>query len=106
MVASHFKNMKSPSFRVIQETDSRAIFYYTPGAKERVGLGPLVVGLIKAVADLQFGIVSLNITQQKTQDDGTIEFLIEWDDDSMCNFAFRVARLANPSSICRHGRLR
>ncbi len=91
MVASHFKNMKSPTFRVVQEQDGRAVFFYTPGSKERVGLGPLVIGLIRAVAELQFGITSLSIQQLKTLEDGTIEFSMEWDDDS----AFRA-----PISSC------
>lgn len=88
MVASHFKNMKSPTFRVVQESETRAFFYYTPGAKERVGLGPLVMGLVRAVAELQFGIMNLTMNQGKTQDDGTIEFLLEWEDDSTCSSVF------------------
>jgi hypothetical protein len=58
------------------------MFYYTPGSKERVGLGPLVIGLVRAVAELQFGIMSLVIQQHKTSEDGTIEFTMEWEDDS------------------------
>lgn len=85
MVGSHFKAMKSPQFRVLMDGESKAIFFYTPGTKERVGLAPLVVGLLKGMASLYFGITTVNVQLVKTLEDGTCEFSLSWDDDSEDN---------------------
>lgn len=74
--------MTSPQFRVVVEEEGKIIFFYAPGKKERLGLAPLLVGLLRGVAEIQFGIAVLNITQLKLHDDGTYEYLVTWDDDS------------------------
>jgi hypothetical protein len=82
MVASHFREMRSPQFKVSQEGDSRVVFTYTPGTKERLGLGPLLVGLLRAVAEVQFNISLLTVTLLKQHEDGASEYLLAWEDES------------------------
>lgn len=84
MVKSHFKEMKSPQFRAVVEMEGKVAFFYTPGTKERVGLDALLVGLLRAVAELKFSIPTMNIVFVKRTDDGTSEFLVTWEEDSTC----------------------
>lgn len=55
---------QSPSIWVPHEDEGSLRLHYRPGTAERNGLEPLVVGLVKGLAELVFELEELEITQR------------------------------------------
>jgi len=62
-----FTEATFPTFRTIPVDDCHLKIQYTPGHPSRVGLGPLVVGLIKGVAEIVHQVTNITVAQSKVR---------------------------------------
>lgn len=58
-----------PDHMTILQGDRRVKVQYTPGKETRKGLGPLLVGLLYALAEVVFGITEITIAPVKVRAD-------------------------------------
>lgn len=82
MKLSYFKNITPPTFRTTNVTSTSMRLHYIPGRPNRKNLGPLVIGLVKGLAEIHFDILSskLKIVQEKYASKGADHdvFHISW----------------------------
>lgn len=69
-----------PTFRCSREKEDSIYLHYIPGKRTRKGLSPLLVGIIKCMAEEFLHLQSLKIKQKKWIDRGANEdvFSIKW----------------------------
>eukprot|EP01096_Ripella_sp_DP13-Kostka_P010013 TRINITY_DN388_c0_g1_i2.p1 TRINITY_DN388_c0_g1~~TRINITY_DN388_c0_g1_i2.p1 ORF type:complete len:811 (+),score=301.65 TRINITY_DN388_c0_g1_i2:317-2434(+) len=79
---SHFSGLAPPLFRTTNLTASSMRLHYEPGKPSRTGLGALVVGLVKGIAELhlKWPPSALKVSQEKFRSKGADHdvFLLSW----------------------------
>jgi len=97
-IKSHFPQMNMPSFSVIFTGERECTIHYTPGRPSRVGLAPLVVGIIKALAEVEYKVTTISVVHEKIRDTklNSAEIIVTWsegdeseDDSTTSSFQFQ-----------------
>lgn len=72
--------MCPPTFRCTRERDGSIYVHYLPGKPTRKGLSPLLVGILKSLAEDTLGLKDFKIKQKRWIDKGAEEdvFAVRW----------------------------
>ncbi|KAL6076243.1 Heme NO binding associated [Balamuthia mandrillaris] len=77
---SRLHQMQPPTFRCTNEKPNSLRLHYMPGNASRVSLAPLVIGIIKGLAEVHLKLDRLTIKQKRFNDKGDDhdEFVVRW----------------------------
>ncbi|ELR14616.1 GTPaseactivator protein for Ras-like GTPase [Acanthamoeba castellanii str. Neff] len=76
---AHFPEIKSPRFRVSRRKKDSLVLHYSPGKETRLGLAPLVMGIVKGIAMEILKLERISVQQTKTRElDGADVFQVNW----------------------------
>eukprot|EP01088_Endostelium_zonatum_P006886 TRINITY_DN19027_c0_g1_i1.p1 TRINITY_DN19027_c0_g1~~TRINITY_DN19027_c0_g1_i1.p1 ORF type:complete len:906 (+),score=132.32 TRINITY_DN19027_c0_g1_i1:56-2773(+) len=79
----YFPDIKSPTFRTSHIESNSCRLAYTPSLKTRVGLVPLVIGIIKGLSELVVKVSNLEVQVLSTNEaTNTTTLSIKWEDGS------------------------
>ncbi|KAH3767808.1 hypothetical protein Pelo_332 [Pelomyxa schiedti] len=83
-LCSEVTPMKSPMFKILsvtkQDATTTMILQYSPGARTRQGLTPLVTGLLEGAASRFSAVSNLKVYSREMNGEETIEFMVLWDE--------------------------
>ncbi|KAL6076242.1 Heme NO-binding protein [Balamuthia mandrillaris] len=83
--ASPLHQMSPPTFRCTQEKPNRLRLHYIPGVASRVALAPLVIGIVKGLAERYLNLDHLTVKQKRFKEKGDDhdEFVVRWKTPSL-----------------------